>query len=137
MSQANDILHRLFVDAKYLSDSMARFQGYGEIHISHDGARVMLKNYQELLALLQKAMQDVPGSVAKEGNEPPLQHPTNPANSKFQENVPPEKPQETEIERLETLRIKSMDQLGQIHSTEKEHLEQLHESLTRHFKMVM
>ena len=129
-----DLLQRVIQDAQYLSASADKFQRHGEVHISHNGAREMLKNYTEVIALLQMALTQ--SQQAGVGDKP-LVHPMSvssvvnqPPKRPSPESQTPEQTLENPIQRLEALRIKSIGQLEKLHSTEQEHLESLHQNLS-------
>ena len=85
----------MYVDAKYLAASVERFKNHAEVHISRDGAGVMLKNYQMLLEVLDR----VAGKGA--AATPAIEHPTS-----------AEKP--SLIQELETLRVGSLERLERL-----------------------
>ena len=84
----------IFTDAKYLAASIDQFDGHRNVHISKDGAKAMLLNYQRVLETLAGLTGKVAGAEAD-------QRPTKPSP----------------IQRLETLRMTSLERLESLHQT--------------------
>jgi hypothetical protein len=84
----------LVLDAKYLAESLQRFQGCGEVRISERGALIMLANYQRLIEAV--------GNQGRVATAEVIEHPT-----------VVQKPAKT----LDELRERSLDRLDKLHES--------------------